>query len=163
MDFIIQNRRLNAQTDDVLDIMVTEDGELELINYHMPKQNYHMPKQIMKNWFINKERSSKRLINSLSGYYSLKNSSNIVNYLLTHQITITTLELYHKIIRTFFPSEDLVLMVDHDPMDNQDELVISIETGLKAKTALDKVRILNKELRNNSVFNRNIMVDLEFK
>lgn len=135
--------------------LTVDNGELTLANSTFPKY-------MIKDGY---SLETKTLTNKLDQYFNLRNKNNIENYLSTNEFDFPIFEENYNLIKSYFPDEQLVLELFHDPMDPDDELVIYIQTGLKPKDALEKIRQINRERRKkfSSKTNNMLMIDVEFQ
>lgn len=118
------------------------------------------PKTILDNWST--KNNAINIIKRLGDFFSLRDNDSVGEYLFQKQHLMPILIELSYLIKNYFSDEELILDVFHDPMDNDDELVIYIQTDLEVKDALHNLKLLNKERRKKELYSSEIMVDVEF-
>lgn len=159
MDFANQfhSTKMNKPLNQKVPVLeVNSKGQFELVNPFFPSE-------LVESWLSPKTDLMGKLMEELISYFSFRNIDSIKAYLFLQPKLIYLLGPNHDLIRGYFPTEKLILEVFHDPMDNEEELVIYIQTNLKPKSALNKLRNLNKERRRQDYYSNKLMVDVEFQ
>lgn len=164
MSYVFQDiikSQFNSQTSlkGKIDVFINDNGEVRVIK---PESIGNVKKLFFDHWSQGNE-ATKNLIKELSQHVKFRNVDDIERYLYDNPSITAELEEHLGITKNYFPNDELIIELFHDPMENDDELVIYAQTDLLPKEALSKIRQLNKERRSKNLSSSIIMVDVEFK
>jgi hypothetical protein len=104
-----------------------------------------------------------RIIETLSPCFNFRNMDRVLGYLMSHQFILPLLKDCYQNLRKYFEDDSLFLEVIHDPMDNDDHLLLSIKITDVSK-ALDRLNQFDDDwwVNTSPKASGNLIIDVEF-
>lgn len=116
--------------------------------------------ELINNWF-----TKKTIINleELESLFKLRNKEAIQHFIQLKQFLIDVLQNCYQKIRDYFDDDQLELELFHDPMDNEERLVLYIITSKAPKDAIKTLIQFNKEwwVKNSINVRSYLSIDVE--
>lgn len=137
----------------------------EFIQYDQPKYRAEnvdkiISQELITNWFIKKTFIN---LDELESMFKLRNKEAIQNFIQLKPFLIDVLKNCYQKIRDYFDDDKMELELLHDPMDNEERLVLYILTSKAPKDAIKTLINFNKEwwVKNSVNARSYLSIDVE--